>query len=87
MELAERLLELRKQKGWSQWRLAQEAGIPQPSVSRLESGNIEDPLLSTIEKIAKAFGVSIDYLVSEEYRVKPRVAIAIKPRVVIEDGQ
>lgn len=84
--LSQKLVDLRKRKGWNQLELARAAGIPQPTICRLESGAIEQPKLATITKIAKALKVSIDYLVSDDYVIKPRVAIAIKPHVVIEEN-
>ncbi len=81
---SQKLVDLRKRKGWNQLELARAAGIPQPTICRLESGDTEQPELVTITKIAKALEVSIDYLVSEEYVVKPHIAIAIKPRIIIE---
>lgn len=83
--LSQKLVDLRRRKGWNQLELARAAGIPQPTICRLESGDIEQPKLVTITKIAKALEVSIDYLASGEYVIKPHIAIAIKPRVVIEE--
>ena len=69
MELSKKLVLLRKNKGWSQIDLARVAGIPQPTICRLESGDIEQPKIMTLMKIARALGASTDYLVSEEYAV------------------
>jgi transcriptional regulator with XRE-family HTH domain len=54
---------LRIKKGWTQEKLAQEAGISYHTLIKIERGNIKDPRLDTIKKIAKVLGVSIDKLV------------------------
>jgi len=62
MELAKKLVLARQIKGWNQTDLARAAGIPQATISRLESGDIEQPKMMTLAKIARALEVSADYL-------------------------
>lgn len=50
--------QLRLQKGWSQAELARRAGTSQPYIARLELGKV-DPQVSTVQKLAKALGVSL----------------------------
>ena len=69
MELSKKIVLLRQKKGWSQIDLARAAGIPQPTICRLESGDIEQPKIMTLMKITRALEVSSDYLLSEEYEV------------------
>ena len=57
------LKSLRIKKGWTQEKLAQEAGISYHTLIKIERGNIKDPRLGTIKKLAKVLGVSIDKLV------------------------
>jgi len=57
------LKKLRNKKGWSQERLAREAGISYITLVKIERGNIQNPKLETLMKLAKALGVSIDKLV------------------------
>ena len=57
------LKKLRNKKGWSQERLAREAGISYITLIKIERGNIQNPKLETLMKLAKALGVSIDKLV------------------------
>lgn len=47
------------ERDWTQKRLAKEMGVAEPFLSRTLSGN---PQLKTLEKIAKALGVSIKSL-------------------------
>ena len=57
------LKRLRLKKGWSQERLAREAGISYITLVKIERGNIQNPKLETLMKLAGALGVSIDKLV------------------------
>jgi transcriptional regulator with XRE-family HTH domain len=59
---ARRIVQLRKQRGWTQEDLSEKAGgLDQGFISRLESGQRE-PCLSTLAVLAKAFGISISEL-------------------------
>jgi transcriptional regulator with XRE-family HTH domain len=57
------LKKLRKQKGWSQEKLAREAGISYQTLIKIEQGRIKNPKLETLIKLAKALGISLDRLV------------------------
>ena len=88
MDLSKKLVLLRQRKGWSQIDLARAAGIPQPTICRLESGDIEQPKAITLLRIARALEVSTDYLLSEDYdftQSRPP-ALTSKPRIVIPQG-
>jgi transcriptional regulator with XRE-family HTH domain len=50
------LIAQREQHGWSQRELADRAGMKQPQLARLETGQVE-PKLDTLERLAKAVGV------------------------------
>jgi len=56
------LKKLRKKKGLSQDRLSKLADISYNTVIKLESGGITNPTIETLQKIAKALGVSVDDL-------------------------
>jgi transcriptional regulator with XRE-family HTH domain len=62
-DLAARLAELRRLKGYSQDRLALEAGLTRGAISKLEKGDV-DPRISTLAKIAHTLGVSLPHLVA-----------------------
>lgn len=57
------LVKIRKQKGWSQEKLAAESGISYNTLIKIERGGIENPKIETVIKLADALGVSIDKLV------------------------
>jgi ribosome-binding protein aMBF1 (putative translation factor) len=58
-ELGRDVRELRERQGWSQTRLAQEAGMTQSAVARFESGGTV-PTLPVLQRLARALGVELD---------------------------
>ncbi|ACA88970.1 helix-turn-helix domain-containing protein [Shewanella woodyi] len=66
MILAEKIIRLRKQLGWSQEELAEKMAISRQSVSKWESAN-SIPDLNKIIKLADIFEVSTDFLLKDEY--------------------
>ena len=61
-QIGKNLKKLRKKKGLSQDRLSKLADISYNTVIKLESGGITNPAIETLQKIAKALGVSVDDL-------------------------
>jgi len=67
MTLPDRLRYARKKRGWTQRRLAEIAGMSNAYVGILErtgtpSARWESPKLATIEKLAKALRVPVEWL-------------------------
>ncbi len=60
-----KLARLRLEKGWSQQRLAVEAGVHVMTVSAAER-EAKEPLLATVEAIARALGTTVDDLLEPE---------------------
>ena len=60
------LVTLRKQKGWSQEKLAQEAGISYNTLIKVERNGIKNPKIETVIKLADALNVSLDELVGRK---------------------
>ncbi len=60
------LKKLRQKKGWSQEKLAREAGISYNTLIKIERGGIKNPKLETVIKLAKALGVSIEKLLEDK---------------------
>lgn len=58
MELGQKIVKLRKKKDWSQEVLAEKLGISQSSLSRTESGEIENFKRQFISNLANTFGVN-----------------------------
>lgn len=65
MILAEKIIKLRKQNGWSQEELAMQMNVSRQSVSKWESGT-SIPDLNKIIRLSEIFNVSIDILVKDE---------------------
>lgn len=65
MIIAEKIMSLRKQYGWSQEELADLIGVSRQSVSKWESA-ASIPDIQKIIKMSEVFGVSIDYLLKDE---------------------
>lgn len=75
MILAEKIMNLRKQNGWSQEELASRLDISRQSVSKWESG-ASVPELDKIVRLSEIFGVSTDYLLRESEETIPDVIFA-----------
>ena len=65
MKLAEKILELRKRHGLSQEALAELLGVSRQAISKWENGDAT-PEIFKIRLIAQTFGVTSDWLLSEE---------------------
>lgn len=65
MILADKIIKLRKQRGWSQEQLAEMLDVSRQSVSKWEGG-LSIPDLDKIIKMSGLFGVSTDYLLKDE---------------------
>ncbi len=58
LDLADEVLRLRIEKGWSQAELAEHADTKQANISRIESG-LSNPSLRFLEKLAKALDTTL----------------------------
>ena len=63
--IASRVRDFREARGWSQDRLALEAGLSKDGVSRIERG-YRSPRLDTLEAIAGALGLPLMALINAE---------------------
>lgn len=70
MILAEKIMTLRKQKGWSQEELAHQLEVSRQAVSKWESESAI-PDLERILKMSEIFEVSTDYLLKDEVQEQP----------------
>lgn len=62
------LVKIRKQKGWSQEKLAVESEISYNTIIKIERGGIKNPKIGTVIKLADALGITIDELVGRKNR-------------------
>lgn len=65
MIMADKIIKLRKQNGWSQEELADRLGVSRQAVSKWEGGNAI-PDLEKIVNMSALFGVSTEYLLKDE---------------------
>ena len=65
MILADKILSLRKNNGWSQEELAEKMNVSRQSVSKWESA-AAIPDINRILELAKLFGVTTDYLLKDD---------------------
>ena len=65
MKLSEKIYYYRKKMGKSQEELAEELGVSRQAVSKWETGESE-PELAKLRALATAFGVTVDFLLSDE---------------------
>ena len=57
MDIIERLVKLQKSYGWSDYKIAKQAGLSPNTVSNIyRRGNV--PSLATLEALCKAFGIT-----------------------------
>ena len=60
--IGKQIKELRKKKGWSQQKLAEESGLSFNTITRIEQGIGDSPTLKTLVKLADTLGVGLDEL-------------------------
>ena len=61
--LAKRVKECRKQKGWTQQKLAEKTGLSFNTITKIEQGIGDSPTLKTLLKLSEALEVGLDELV------------------------
>ncbi len=66
MKLSDKLIELRKEKGWSQEEFAEKLDVSRQAVSRWENETAQ-PDAQNILRISKLFNVTSDYLLNDDY--------------------
>lgn len=82
----ERIKQIMKVRGWSEYRLAKESGVPQSTISNIFNRNYQ-PSIASLELIRKSFGITLAQffadgnfveLTDEQYQFFQRWA-ALKP--------
>jgi XRE family transcriptional regulator, fatty acid utilization regulator len=71
--IAQQVQAYREQQGLSQRGLARAAEVAAVLVTKLESGAITDPRISTLRKLAEALGVTVAELIGEAKPARKRV--------------
>jgi len=81
MILAEKIVKLRKQVGWSQEELAEKLNVSRQSVSKWESTN-SIPDLNKIIILAEIFDVSTDYLLKDDIETSSSISGGLENNTV-----
>jgi transcriptional regulator with XRE-family HTH domain len=63
-DFGKRLRAMRRKRGWTRYRLAKLSGLSGEGIRRLEAPG-SDPKLSTLFKLAAAFGVGVAEMLAE----------------------
>lgn len=66
MPYTEKLVEMKKKSGLSTQQTADLSGVPASTITRMLSGQTEEPTFSNIAKVVKTWGGSLDELVGIE---------------------
>ena len=93
MSLGRNLKELRQQQSLNQKDLSDRSGVPQPTISRIETGRVQ-PRSSAVKNLADALGVSTDSLMNDnghsaQVHKNPlhQIAETLNAFVIDENGQ
>ena len=65
MDVLQRILDLRLERGWSEYKLSVESDIPQTTISSWFRKQI-CPTVPSLEKICKAYNITLSQFFSEE---------------------
>ena len=63
MHIGQRVLQRSNRLGWTQQDLARESDVPQATISRIEQGIVKNPGADVIRRLARALGVTADWLI------------------------
>lgn len=65
MDVKKKLIQLQKQRGWSDYKIAKEAGLSSNTVSNIYRRN-NLPSIPTLEALCKAFGITMAQFFAED---------------------
>lgn len=78
--ISNNISELRKAHGYTQFELAEKLNYSDKSVSKWERGD-SVPDVAVLKEIADLFGVSLDYMVESEHKIKNEPKQKIKDKI------
>lgn len=65
IDVLEKILKYRKERGWTEYELAKRSDLPQSTISSWYHKNMQPPL-GSLDKIAHAFGFTLSQMLSED---------------------
>jgi len=77
MTLGERVKSLREREGMNQKELADASTISQATISRIESGQIEELKSDALIKLAEVLKVTVDYLIGKTNKMNPEELVTV----------
>ena len=85
LDIADEILRLRIEKGWSQAKLAERAETKQANISRLESG-LSNPSVSFLQKVAKALDADISLHIAQTPSQKIYEGVVEQGKICLKAG-
>lgn len=79
MTLGVKVKQTRENLGMNQKQLAEASGITQATISRIESGQVKESKSESLKRLAKALGITVDYLVGGTDNLTPNDIIRSDP--------
>ena len=88
MDVKERLIQLQQQRGWTDYKIAKEAGLSSNTVSNIYRRN-NVPSIPTLEALCKAFGITMAQFFAEDDLVEltPEVRELVDKWAALTDEQ
>ncbi|MBR2622478.1 MAG: helix-turn-helix domain-containing protein [Clostridia bacterium] len=88
MDVKERLIQLQQQRGWTDYKIAKEAGLSSNTVSNIYRRN-NVPSLPTLEALCKAFGITMAQFFAEDDLVEltPEIRELVDKWTALTDEQ
>ena len=88
MDVKERLIQLQKQRGWTDYKIAKEAGLSSNTVSNIYRRN-NVPSIPTLEALCKAFGITMAQFFAEDTLVEltPEMMDLVERWAALTDDQ
>ena len=65
---------LKKEKGWTNEKLAEKSGVPKATIDKITSGSTTNPNFDTVWALAEALGCSVDDFKQKEKASDPKVS-------------
>jgi transcriptional regulator with XRE-family HTH domain len=84
--VAERLIQLRAQRGWSQEELGARAGLTYKFIGEVERGQ-KSPSLDSLGRLAKGLGVDIGELMGSPTGREPYPRLGADPMAVVREAR
>lgn len=84
MTFADKILKLRKQAGLSQEELAEKLNVSRQAISRWEMGTSVPDAVNLLQ-MSKLFGITVDYLINDEYQSDRDILIVKQTDVKIKE--